>query len=182
MFFGPSSLLARLSAILKTRDSARSSRSAGSPLRVEAGFGDLVGHRNHFAHHRAFAHDVGIGADVSRAGRVFGQFGQIGEAAHAVQLPLTLQRLGERNQVNRTAGLLQARHLGKNMTVRTGIKSSATTRSATSSQRSLSSIKPPNTDCSASIECGGTFSPASCGSRSRVSVCGLLKGLFPAIA
>ena len=95
---------------------------AGSPLWVEAGFGDLVGHRNHFAHHRAFAHDVGIGADVSRAGRIFGQFSQIGEAAHAVQLPLTLQRLGERNQVNRAAGLLQARHLGKNMTVRTGIK------------------------------------------------------------
>ena len=74
---------------------------AGSPLRVEAGFGDLVGHRNHLAHHRAFAHDVSIGADVRRAGRVFGQFGQVGEAADAVQLPLTLQRLRKGDQVNR---------------------------------------------------------------------------------
>ena len=94
----------------------------GSPLRVEAGLGDLIGHRDHLAHDRAFAHDVGIGADVRRAGGIFGQFRQIGKAAHAVQLSLTLQRLRKGDQVNRAARLLQARHLGKDMTMRTGIK------------------------------------------------------------
>ena len=74
---------------------------AGAPLGVETGFGDFVGHRNHFTHHCAFAHDVGIRADVRRAWRIFGELGQIGEAANAIQLPLTLKRFGEGDQVNR---------------------------------------------------------------------------------
>ncbi|XNM48235.1 hypothetical protein ACLK17_25600 [Escherichia coli] len=45
--------------------------------------------------------------------------------------------------MDRTTAFLQTRHFGKVMAVWAGVKSSATTRSATSSQRSLSSIKPP---------------------------------------
>lgn len=53
---------------------------------------------------------------------VFFDSSAVGKAADAVQLPLTLQRFRERDQVNRAAGLLQARHFGKDMAVRTGVE------------------------------------------------------------
>lgn len=118
MPFGPSSLLARFSAIWNTRDSARSSRSSLLRLRIVAGVGDLVSHRDHLAHHRALAHDVGVGADVGGARGVFRQLGQVGEAADRIQLAFLLQRFGQGDEVDRLAHLQQTLHLGKDQAMR----------------------------------------------------------------
>ena len=94
----------------------------GAPLRVETGFGNLVSHRNHFTNNGTFTDDISISANVRRTWRIFGEFCQIGKPADAVQLPLSLQRFRERNQVNRASAFLQTAHLCKDVTVRTGIK------------------------------------------------------------
>ena len=44
---------------------------AGAALGVKAGFGDFIRHRDHFAYDRAFANDIGIGANIRRAWRIF---------------------------------------------------------------------------------------------------------------
>ncbi len=95
---------------------------AVAPLGIEAGFSDFVRHGDHIAHNRTFAHDIGISADVRRTWRIFGQFCQIGKTADAIQLTLTLQRLGEGDQIDGAPRLLQARHFGEDVAVRAGIK------------------------------------------------------------
>ena len=44
---------------------------AGAALGVETGFGDFIRHGDHFAYDRAFTNDIGIGADIRRAWRIF---------------------------------------------------------------------------------------------------------------
>ncbi len=85
---------------------------------IVTGIGDLIRHRDHLAHYRAFAHDIRIGTDVRRAGGVFRQLRQIGESTRHIQLTARFQRLGERDEVDRLARFQQTLHLGKDQTVR----------------------------------------------------------------
>ena len=94
----------------------------GAPLRIKTRIRNFMGDGNHVAHHRTFANNIRIGADVRGTWRIFGEFSQIRKTADAVQLPLSLQRFRERNQVYRTAGFLQPPHFCEDVTMWTGIK------------------------------------------------------------
>jgi len=78
--------------------------------RVECGGSDFVAGAHQLAQDGALAHDLGVAADVARAGHVLRQRIQVGKAPDLVRLAQPLQLFVHRDHVGRLGGVDQATH------------------------------------------------------------------------
>ena len=161
----PWSPRAPASAISNTFDSASSSSWPDVLAhRVERGVGDLGADLRQAALHRALAHDLGVAPDVVRGRRVLRQRAEIGGAAGLVLVLARLDRLGHRDHVGRLAVLDQLGDVAADAAMVVAVEIVARDEVGDAVPGLVVEQQPPSTDCSASIECGGTFSARSCGS------------------
>ena len=136
--------------------------------RVERAAGDLVAGGDQLAQYGTFADDFGVAPDVRRRRRIGRQFAEVGQAAGFAALAGQIEAFRYRNDVDRLAAFEQLADLAIDAPVFVAIEIASPTRSAILSKAALSSSKPPSTDCSASIECGGMRRWAIAGSIARL--------------
>ncbi len=117
---------------------------------------DLAAHGHELAQQRALLDDGGIGTRVGRARRVARERAQVGKAARVVELAEALRGAPKRSP-DRKAALPRTapRCSRKSACGRDGRNPPRPTTSPTLSHAARSSMRPPSTACSASMECGG---------------------------
>ncbi len=89
---------------------------------VESLAGDFRGPLDQAAQDRLLPDDAGIGVHMNGGGNGIGQGGQVGDAAHILQLPFFLQGLGQGDQIHRRPFLVEIEHGGKDLAVGLPIK------------------------------------------------------------
>jgi hypothetical protein len=124
--------------------------------RIEGAGGDLVAHRHQLAQDGPLADDLGVALDVGGRRRVVGDLAEIGHAAGLLGDSAAFS--SDSYTVTTSAGgrPRSAGDVAEDAAMVVAVEIASETWSAMRSQALLSSSRPPSSDCSASIECGGS--------------------------